>query len=163
MFQILGMPCSRNTNEKTEKSAYQADPWHLQDMKWIVNCSQSKAHRKKVLSDKAIPQTQLTEPSIQDRVRPSIDGPGSESIVPATSSAVTRLIVTQELPASLQQTALRTKWSLKPATATQLQITHGANGHNTTSHQMQGISGLLQCQCSCRLSGGESVRSQNNS
>lgn len=157
------MPCSRNTNEKTEKSAYQADPWHLQDMKWIVNCSQSKAHRKKVLSDKAIPQTQLTEPSIQDRVRPSIDGPGSESIVPATSSAVTRLIVTQELPASLQQTALRTKWSLKPATATQLQITHGANGHNTTSHQMQGISGLLQCQCSCRLSGGESVRSQNNS
>ena len=146
------MRCSRNTNEKTEKSAYQADPWRLQDIRWTVNCSQPKAH-----------QTQLTEPSTQDRVRPSIDGPGSESIVPATSSAVTRLIVTQELPASLQQTALRTKWSLKPATATQLQITHGANGHNTTSHQMQGISGLLQCQCSCRLSGGESVRSQNNS
>ena len=143
-------------------SAHQADAWRAQDEKLLINFSQPRVHRKKVSPEKTVPEIELTESSTQDPTRPSIDGPRPESTVSAVGSAVTRFIATQELPASLQQTALRTKWSLKPATALQLQITHGANGHNATSYQMQGISGLLQCQCSCKLSGGESVRTTNH-
>ena len=67
-------------------------------------------------------------------------------------------IITQEIPAYLQQAPIQPRWSLKPSTVLQLEMAQGAESHRPASMRHATHAGVINCLCSSRMGGDLSVQ-----